>query len=95
MADRKPCREIKKHGCEVRGRETYRFGVLLEVREHPFDVFEVGGEGSVVEWEVPLPGGAALQINETHSTRFNKSSETRSTRHIHAFIRLQKHILTT
>lgn len=41
---------------------SHRFGVLLKVRKHPFEVFEVGGERSVVEREVPLPGGAALQI---------------------------------
>lgn len=39
---------------------SYRFGVLLKVGEHPFNVFEVGGERRVVKGEVPLPGGAAL-----------------------------------
>lgn len=42
---------------------SYWFGSRLKLSEHPFDVFEVGGEWRVVEWEVPLPGSTALQIN--------------------------------
>lgn len=48
----------------------HRFGSLLELAEHAFDVLEVGGEGGVVEGEVPLPGGTALR---THTrTQFQK-----------------------
>ena len=39
---------------------SYRFGVVLEILKHIFDVFEVGGERGVMEGEVPLPGGTAL-----------------------------------
>lgn len=38
----------------------YRFGVLVEAAAQFFDVFEVRCKGSVVEREVPLPGGAPL-----------------------------------
>lgn len=50
---------------------SYRFGSLLELGEHPFDVFEVGGERGVVEGEVPLPGGTALRINTETISDFN------------------------
>lgn len=49
---------------------SYRFGSHIEVCEHLFDVFEVGGERGVVEREVPLPGGTALQINTETITDF-------------------------
>lgn len=49
---------------------SYRFGSHLKVCEHLFDVFEVGGEWGIVEWEVPLPGGTSLQINTETITDF-------------------------
>lgn len=59
----------QEDGGDVRGGRavgSHRFGPLLELGEHPIDVFKVGGERGVVEREVPLPGGAALHT-QTHT----------------------------
>lgn len=52
---------LKRGGAHQKSFPSYWFGPLLKLREHSLDVLEVGSEWGVMEREIPLPRGAALQ----------------------------------